>query len=96
MPHIFITVTFGPALAGPGCILCPSPGSGLGFFGSGTKASQASTRRSLLVRVLLALASVLLLAWGSMSGHAIECVGAVIAAILVDAVAAIMRARTER
>lgn len=97
MLHICITVSSGPALAGPGCVLCPSPSPGFGFSGDSTGATQPVTHRGFgLVQALLALISVLLLVWGSVYGHAIECVAAVIAAILVDTVAAVLRAGKER
>ncbi|MFE0776930.1 hypothetical protein [Streptomyces sp. NPDC058861] len=94
MLHICITWGPGPALAGPGCVLCPSPS--FGFSGDNTDATPVTHRGFGLVRMLLALVSILLLVWGSAYGHAIECVAAVIAAILVDAVAAMLRAAKER
>ncbi|MFC7924741.1 hypothetical protein [Streptomyces cinereoruber] len=95
MFHICVTLGSGPAPAGPGCVLCPSPSSGFGFSGGNADAAPVTHRGFGLVRVLLALASILLLVWGSVYGHAIECVAAVIAAILVDAVAAVLRAAKE-
>jgi hypothetical protein len=98
MLHICFTLGSGPVLAGPGCVLCPGPSSGFGFSGDSAEADAAPvTRRGFdLLRVLLALVSILLLVWGSVYGHAIECIAAVIAAILVDAVAATLRAAKER
>ncbi|MFF7363450.1 hypothetical protein [Streptomyces sp. NPDC008125] len=94
--HISITLGSGPAFAGPGCVLCPSPRSGFGFSGRADTAQPATHRGFRLVRVLLALVSVLVLAWGVVYGHAVECVAAVIAAILVDATAALLRAGKKR
>ncbi|MGV9892061.1 hypothetical protein [Streptomyces sp. NPDC003395] len=97
MLHICVTVGAGPVLAGPGCILCPSPSSGFGFSDRSANAAQPVDRRGFgLVRMLLALLSILLLVWGSVYGHAIECAAAVLAAILVDAIAAALRTRKER
>ncbi|MFE7552951.1 hypothetical protein [Streptomyces gardneri] len=96
MLHICITWGVGPALAGPGCVLCPAPSSGFGFSGDSADAEPVTHHGFSLVRVLLALVSILLLVWGSVYGHAVECVAAVIAAILVDAVAAMLRAAKER
>lgn len=97
MLHICITASSGPSLPGPGCVLCPSSGFGFSGVGTGvgTDAAQPPTSIS-FVRGLLGLLSVLLLVWGSLYGHAIECAAAVIAAILVDAVAAVLRAGKER
>ncbi|MFF6888733.1 hypothetical protein ACFY9F_36785 [Streptomyces sp. NPDC012421] len=96
MFHICITWGADPALAGPGCVLCPAPSADFGFSGDSIDAEPVAHHDFSLVRVLLALVSILLLVWGSVYGHAIECVAAVIAAILVDAVAAMLRAVKER
>ncbi|SOF02474.1 hypothetical protein SAMN05446589_9626 [Streptomyces sp. OV198] len=42
-------------------------------------------------RVLLALLAVLVLVWGSLSGHLVECVAAVVAAALVEVVSRTVR-----
>ncbi|MFC9484572.1 hypothetical protein ACFTZM_00645 [Streptomyces hydrogenans] len=94
MLHICITWGVGPALADPGCVLCPAPS--FGFSGDSADVEPVVHHGFSLLRVLLALVSILLLVWGSVYGHAIECVAAVIAAILVDAVAAMLRAAKDR
>ncbi|MEY2232793.1 hypothetical protein [Streptomyces sp. BF23-19] len=94
MLHISIALGYGLSQAGPGCVLGLAPRSAFGFSGDSTAKPLTHSRR--LVRVLPALISIMLLVWGSLYGHVVECVAAVIAAILVDATTSVLRVDTER
>ena len=102
MLHIHIVVTSAPRQ--PGCALCAAPRPGFpspvtadtytAVAGGFVQPSEPGNSR--FMPVLLCMLSVLLLVWGSMYGHVIECVAAVVAAILVDAIAAFVRDRRDR
>ncbi|MFD3519981.1 hypothetical protein [Streptomyces sp. NPDC058653] len=83
---------FGSGFSAPGCVVLPGISRSFGFSGS---SGSARDRRFGFVRVLLALLSVVALVWGTVYGHAVECIAAVIAAVLVDALAGLLRGRAE-
>ncbi|MET9562512.1 hypothetical protein [Streptomyces tauricus] len=82
---------FGPRLPAPGCVISPGLPRGFGFSTGGLTRASRSVRDFGLVRVLLALLATGALVWGTVYGHAAECIAAVIAAVLVDVLARFAR-----
>jgi hypothetical protein len=98
--YIHLELLFRPGLPEPGCVVCPGVSRGFGFAGGDGPADAPSSdrrsgRRFGFLRALWVLFATVALVWGGLYGHAVECIGAVIAAMLVDAIAGYLRARKE-
>ncbi|MGW1544418.1 hypothetical protein ACWCPM_30025 [Streptomyces sp. NPDC002309] len=82
---------FGSGRPAPGCVLCPGVPRSFGFYrGDGLTDGIAAGRGFGFVRVLLGLLTAAALVWGILDGHAVECIAAVIAAVLVDVIARLL------
>ncbi|MEH0513401.1 hypothetical protein QBC31_22265 [Streptomyces sp. B21-079] len=94
--YIHFELRSGLRLYGPGCVVLPRVPRSFGLRGDGAPADGLSFVRGFgFLRLLLALVAALALAWGALYGHAVECIAAVLAAVLVDAIGGSLRGRRE-
>ncbi|MYR83653.1 hypothetical protein GTY41_01505 [Streptomyces sp. SID685] len=94
--YIHFELRSGLRFGGPGCVILPGIPRSFGLSADGARADGLSFVRGIgLFRLLLALLAALTLVWGTLHGHAIEGIAAVLAAVLVDAIGAFLRGRTE-
>lgn len=80
---------------GPGCVVLPDLPRNFGLYCSPSNSLSFVRDDSRLLRLLLALLTGLVLVSGTLHGHTVECIAAVLAAVLVDAVGGFLRGRKE-
>lgn len=90
--YIHFELRCGLRFYGPGCVVLPGVPRSFGLCGDGGPADGLGFVRGIgLFRLLLALLAALTLVWGTLHGHAIESIAAVLAAVLVDAIGGFLR-----
>ena len=86
--YIHFDLGFGPGLPAPGCVVSPGVPRSFDFASSVGRADVSGFARGFgFARTPLTLLATGALAWGALDGHAVECIAAVIAAVLVDVIA---------
>lgn len=92
--YIHVDLGFGPGPCTRGCVVGPGVPRSFGFAGGDGHADDSGFARGFgFTRVPLAVLATSTLAWGALYGHAVECITAMIAAVLVDVIAGFLHSR---